>query len=136
MSRDEALERWMILQDRDLAGLRQQDRAAFERLKSARLETDRRFHEPSVASGGYARLLDARRDHNAWEALSSIACHVLVMAGLRDDQAPQDAQRNMFQRFRSAEYLEFPGGHGFGFASPEPMEILCKMWFHAEAVVS
>ncbi|MEM1363177.1 MAG: alpha/beta hydrolase [Pseudomonadota bacterium] len=134
MPRDEAIERWMILQNCTLAELKANDRNAFDRLKAARLETDRQFYDPSVASGGYARLLKARRDHDAWEALNTIACPVLVMAGLLDDQAPQLAQRNMAHRLRCAEFLEFPGGHGFGFASPEPMEILCKLWFQLHEV--
>ena len=131
MPRDEAIGEWMILQDRRMAAL---DPATFAEIKAARLETDRQFADPSVTSGGYARLLAARRGHDCWAKLGAIQCPTLVLAGTRDDQAPLEAQENMANHLPNACVLKFEGGHGFGFASPAPMEALCRSWFERQEV--
>ena len=129
MPRDEAVVRSMILQDREIDTLRHTDPDAFQKVKASRIEAQRVFHDPSVSSGGYGRLRDARRGHDAWDVLGSIACPVVVMAGRRDDQAPIRAQKRMADALPHARYLEFDGGHGFGFANPDAMKTLCELWF-------
>jgi 3-oxoadipate enol-lactonase len=129
MPRADPIEAWMVLQDSALLRLKYDDPERFAQLKAARLEADRAFADPSVHSGGYGRLLEARRGHDAWARLGEITVPVTVMAGARDGQAPPEAQRAMAERLPRARFLSYDGGHGFGFTSPEPVEMLCQTWF-------
>ena len=129
MSHDDAVEAWMLLQDRNMAGLKAQDPKSFAERKAARLKTDRQFADPSITSGGYARLLKARSGHDCWARLGDIRCPVFVMAGARDDQAPMEAQQNLAKGLPNATFKVFDGPHGFGFTHPGPMDTLRKAWF-------
>lgn len=68
--------------------------------------------EPGHAEGA-RRQLEARAGHDCWDRLSSIACPVLIAAGLYDGVARPEAQRNMAARIPGADLRFFEGGHLF-----------------------
>ncbi len=68
--------------------------------------------EPGHAEG--ARLqLEARAGHDCWDRLETIACPVMIAAGLYDGIAQADTQRRMAERIPGAQLRFFEGGHLF-----------------------
>ena len=55
----------------------------------------------------------ARRAHDAWEELVSIACPTLVASGTFDAIAPPENGRRLASRISGAEFREYDGGHPF-----------------------
>lgn len=62
---------------------------------------------------GLRLQMNARRHHDAWDALPSITCPVLVAAGATDGLAPPENSRRLAGRLVNSEYREFVGGHPF-----------------------
>jgi 3-oxoadipate enol-lactonase len=60
---------------------------------------------------GICRLLQARREHDAWERLNRIRCPVLICGGRYDGIALPAAQERMVSRIRGASLRMFEGGH-------------------------
>jgi len=85
----------------------------------ARLRTS----DPIRARGARLQLL-ARRDHDAWSALPSIACPVLVAAGSTDGLAPPANSLRLVESLARAEYREFAGGHPFMWQDPSAIPVM------------
>jgi 3-oxoadipate enol-lactonase len=62
---------------------------------------------------GTSRLLEARRQHDAWERLVQIRCPVLVCGGRHDGIALPSSQQHMVGRIPGATLRMFEGGHLF-----------------------
>ncbi|MEO0388354.1 MAG: alpha/beta fold hydrolase [Pseudomonadota bacterium] len=110
----------LALQDNRWAAVQDRDRAAYQAALTARQAFEAAF-QPSVASGGYAALLAARRLHDVSAALPTIMAPTLVCAGLRDRQAPPEAQRRMADLLPRGRFLAFEAGHGLLFSEPAVM---------------
>ena len=100
--------------------------AALQMAQRVRIEDAFRACPANVA--GYPRLLQARADHDAVSLLDLITCPTIVMAGRYDGQAPFAAVKRLSENLPNAEFWAFDGGHGFGFASPEPVARLITAW--------
>ena len=128
LPREEAAERALILQDSRAGTLRTEDPARFEAKLAARIQFETAFAARSVASGGYERLLAARRTHNIWEALPEVTVPTLVIAGMHDGQAAPEAQQKLAQALGNAVYWLRPGGHGLLFDEPDLTAEICDQW--------
>lgn len=116
---EEAAASALCLQDARFQALQRADPACFQQRLSERCCFERAFANPSVTSGGYRRLLEARRTHDCTTRLHEIAQHVLVIAGRHDQQAPVDHQKHLATTLPDATYREFEAGHGVLFGMPE-----------------
>jgi 3-oxoadipate enol-lactonase len=67
---------------------------------------------------GAALQLEARRHHDSWDRLVSIASPTLICAGRYDGIAPLENSQRMAQRIPGAELAIFEGGHQFLFQDP------------------
>ena len=67
---------------------------------------------------GLARVLEARRAHDAWDRLDRIACSVLICGGRHDGIALPSSQQSMANRISSAALRMFEGGHLFLWQDP------------------
>ena len=128
LPREVSAERALILQDSRADALRTENPARFRERLAARIEFETAFAARSVASGGYERLLAARRAHNIWEALPEITTPTLVVAGMYDGQAVPEAQQKMAQALGNAVYWLRPGGHGLLFDGPDLAAEICDTW--------
>jgi 3-oxoadipate enol-lactonase len=79
---------------------------------SKRLADDPFAGEPGYQTGT-SRLLEARRQHDAWERLDQIRCPVLICGGSYDGIALPSAQQRMADRIPGATLRMFEGGHLF-----------------------
>jgi 3-oxoadipate enol-lactonase len=70
------------------------------------------------AARGAALQLDARRLHDTFDRLATIACPTLVCGGLFDGIAPPANSERMAQAIPGAELALFEGGHGFLWQDP------------------
>ena len=121
----------LLLQD-SINEVRQiEEPQAFAALVEKRMAFEHAFAHPSVTSGGYSRLLAARRQHDVWQRLPDIDCPVLVVAGQRDRQAQPDIQKRLAGALPNGVYRDYPGGHGVAFNNPQVMADLCDAWFSA-----
>lgn len=77
-------------------------------MASARPFTD----EPGYEMGA-RRQLEARRDHDAWEALAEITHPTLICGGKYDGIALPETQEKMAARLPNATLKMFEGGHLF-----------------------
>ncbi|MEE2944243.1 MAG: alpha/beta hydrolase [Pseudomonadota bacterium] len=128
LPRKEAAERALCLQDVRAGDARMSDPDAYKQMLNARLEFEEAFADPSINSGGYAKLLDARRDHNIWGALPEIKTPTLVIAGIQDRQAPQRAQKAMAAALENGSFWLLNGGHGVLFESPAVSQAILTEW--------
>jgi 3-oxoadipate enol-lactonase len=71
------------------------------------------FAEETGHQSGISRLLEARRQHDAWERLARIGCPVLICGGRYDGIALPSSQERMMGRIPSATLCMFEGGHHF-----------------------
>lgn len=120
----------LLQQDSRNAVLLSESPADFAERLARRVEEDKQFLQTSGTSGGYKRLLEARRTHDVCGHLTDIRTPTLVMAGAFDLQAPVDAQRALAQRLPQGEFILQQGGHGFLFASDAPQQQLLD-WIEA-----
>ena len=70
------------------------------------------------AEPGYARQLEARRHHDAWDLLPRITAPTLVASGAFDGVAPPANGAAIASRVEGAEHRVFAGGHGFLWQDP------------------
>ena len=73
--------------------------------------------DPSAAIGA-RRQLEARRDHNTWVELASVAAPTLVIGGTYDMQAPPENLRRLAERIPGATLVFCDGGHLFMLQDP------------------
>lgn len=72
--------------------------------------------EPFAGEPGHqttSRLLEARRQHDAWKRLDQIGCPVLICGGRYDGIAPPSSQERMAGRIPGVALRMFEGGHLF-----------------------
>lgn len=118
----------LCVQDTRFAELMQADPAAAALRLSNRIALEAAFRACPANAAGYPRLLRARAGHDAAALLNKIICPTIVMAGRHDNQAPFEMVKWLADHLPRAEFWAFDGGHGFGFASPEPMAQLIAAW--------
>ncbi|MGR3513590.1 MAG: alpha/beta fold hydrolase [Paracoccaceae bacterium] len=118
LSKEDAASASLRLQDSRNETLARDTPSAFaERLKD-RLAFETQFATPSVVSGGYARLLEARRHHDC-TAVGKINTPSLVIAGRYDRQAAPDAQKALSDALPNSAFQLYDAGHGVLFAEAE-----------------
>jgi 3-oxoadipate enol-lactonase len=71
---------------------------------------------------GYQRQLEARRDHDTWDRLPSLAMPVFLAGGKYDRQAPPQNMEQLRDRIPGARLEFFEGGHGFTREDPRALE--------------
>lgn len=120
---DEAARSALCLQDTRRIAMQESDPEGFGRALQDRLAFEKAFRAPSVASGGYARLLAARRLHDCSDRLSMIERPTSVIAGRFDRQARPDAQRALAAALPNADFTLLDAGHGVLFTDPEAVRI-------------
>lgn len=124
LSLEDAASASLRLQDIRNEALARNDPEAFaERLKE-RLVFEKQFSAPSIESGGYSRLLEARRHHDCTATVPQMTAPMLVIAGRHDRQADPDAQQALSQAVPNAVFQEYDAGHGVLFTDPEAMHNL------------
>lgn len=119
LSREEAAIRALCLQDCRNVALRKNDPDRFAELLRSRLAFEDAFVDPSISSGGYGRLLEARREHDCAEAALGITAHTMLIAGIYDRQSNPDAQRVLANTLPNGRFLSFEAGHGVLFGLEE-----------------
>ncbi len=119
LSREDAARAALRLQDTRNIEFEAQDPAAFAQRLAARVDFERAFAAPSVLSGGYARLLEARRGHECTETVHQITAPTLVIAGRYDKQARPDCQHALANALSNGEFRQYHAGHGVLFGAPE-----------------
>jgi 3-oxoadipate enol-lactonase len=70
------------------------------------------------AARGAALQLEARRHHDTWDRLASIACPTLVCGGRYDGIAPPENSARLASQIPGTELALFDGGHGFLWQDP------------------
>ncbi|WP_299586730.1 alpha/beta hydrolase [uncultured Tateyamaria sp.] len=119
--RDAAIEA-LCLQDTRNIAQQTQDPDGFAQKLAARVQFEEAFAQPSIASGGYARLLDARRRHDCTGVLPYIETPTCVLAGRFDQQARPEAQQALADALPQGQFHLFDAGHGVLFAAPKATE--------------
>lgn len=122
LPRQEAAVQALCLQDSRNIALREDNPEAFASLLAQRVQFEAGFATPSIDSGGYARLLDARRDHDCTDMLAGISTPTCVLAGRFDRQARPEAQKALCDALPNATFHQFEAGHGVLFTCPEATE--------------
>lgn len=130
MPRAMAAKKSLLLQDTRNAELETKNPAAFSQRLAQRITLEESFADPSISSGGYAKLLTARAKHNAWDWLQEINTPTLVVSGEYDNQAPSSAQANMASRMANANFVSFSGGHGLLFSNPDVLTYILEEWLN------
>ncbi len=119
LSRRDAAVEALCLQDSRNRAMRTDAPDHFATVLAARVAFEEAFADPSIASGGYARLLDARRGHDCTALLSQITQPTCILAGRFDEQARPQAQRALADGLPDAQFHLFDAGHGVLFSTPE-----------------
>lgn len=99
-----------------------------------RIALETAFRACPANAAGYPRLLAARAGHDATALLDQITCPAIIMAGRHDGQAPLASVQWLAEHLPDAIMHEFDGGHGFGFATPEPMRCIIDQWSTASPI--
>lgn len=118
LTREDAARAALCLQDTRLAAVRDQSPEDFAAHLATRLAFEAAFADPSISSGGYARLLDARRGHDCAGILDQIKTATTVIAGRYNNQAPATHQSALAKGLPKASFHLFDAGHGVLFADP------------------
>jgi 3-oxoadipate enol-lactonase len=132
-------------EDRARQGLRASDRR-FAPLEAAcphkaeamvqkRMRSQTRFMHEENALQGLRSQLEARKHHNSFDRLGSIARPTLVLAGKDDLQAPIDAQQRMADSIPNARLEQVEGAHNFIFESDLAYQRITS-FFNPEATVN
>ena len=115
----EAARRALCLQDCRHVAMLERDPEGFARALEARLAFEQAFRASSVDSGGYARLLDARRGHDCSDRVQMIQHPTSIIAGRYDRQASPEAQEALAAVLPNADFTVLSAGHGVLFTDPE-----------------
>ncbi|MFK7853225.1 MAG: alpha/beta fold hydrolase [Granulosicoccus sp.] len=119
LSRKDAALQAMCLQDTRYATLRTADPEAFAIALHQRQDFELQFANPSLNSGGYARLLSARLGHDCTKQLKQIYTPTTVIAGSFDMQARPEAQKHLAVSMPNANFYQYDAGHGVLFTTLE-----------------
>ena len=125
---DQAARAALRVQDLRFAALEATDPPAAAFRQAQRTAFERAFRTCPANAAGFPRLLRARTGHDATALLGRISCPSVVMAGRDDGQAPLAAVTRLAEALPQARLWTFPGGHGFGFATPDPVGRLIAAW--------
>lgn len=122
MPREKAAEAALCLQDTRNQKLRESDPRTFADRLADRVTFETAFATPSITSGGYNRLLDARRQHDVTHCLNQVTAPVAIIAGVYDRQARPEAQHVLCNALPNAIFHGFEAGHGVLFAMTEAIQ--------------
>ncbi len=125
---DQAALQALSVQDLRFAAFQAADPQAAAARHAQRITQETLFRASPKNAAGYPRLLAARAGHDAVALLHRITCPTVIMAGRHDGQAPLAAVARLAGALPQAEFRIFDGGHGFGFATPEPVHHLITAW--------
>ncbi|MCJ7873445.1 hypothetical protein [Phaeobacter sp. J2-8] len=114
--------------DDRFAALRDSDPTEAQNRIDTRIVAEAAFLASGDNAKNHARLLAARADHNAWDALPDIPTPTLVFAGRYDQQAPLTGAENIANAMPDAALHIIEGGHSICFATPEPVATLLQHW--------
>ncbi len=123
LPRETAAAQAICLQDTRNQHLQREAPDVFSQKLAEREAFETAFANPSITSGGYARLLDARRDHNVTAYVANIATPTTIIAGAYDMQANPHSQRALADGLPNATFHCFEGGHGVLFTTPEAVTL-------------
>jgi 3-oxoadipate enol-lactonase len=115
----DAARRALCLQDTRHLAMQDTEPKRFARALGDRIEFETAFRKPSVANGGYGRLLEARRGHDCSNRLDKIPHPTSVIAGRFDMQARPEAQQALAEALPHGDFALLNAGHGVLFAHPE-----------------
>ena len=116
---DARVQRQIEMMDTRWDAARRQERAAEYQLMVDAMSGHLRMGEQSPeAARGAALQLEARRRHDTWDRLTTIACPTLVCGGRYDGIAPPENSARLASQIPSAELALFDGGHGFLWQDP------------------
>jgi len=113
------VQRQIEMMDTRWDAARRSERAAEYKLMVDAMSGHLRFGQqsPEVARGA-ALQLEARRHHDTWDRLATIACPTLVCGGRYDGIAPPQNSARLAAQIPGAELALFDGGHGFLWQDP------------------
>lgn len=123
LPRETAAAKAMCLQDTRLKNLQDTAPDTFARKLAERVAFEAAFADPSITSGGYARLLEARRDHDVTAHVADIKTPTTVIAGAHDMQADPRSQHALAADLPNAVFHQFDAGHGVLFAAQEAVTV-------------
>jgi 3-oxoadipate enol-lactonase len=113
------VQRQIEMMDNRWDAARRADRAAEYKMMVDAMSGHLRLGAQSPeAARGAALQLEARRHHDTWDRLPSIACPTLVCGGLFDGIAPAQNSERLASQIPGAELALFGGGHGFLWQDP------------------
>ena len=118
LPRHEAATEAMCLQDTRNRDLQSAAPTEFEAKLAERVAFEIAFADPSITNGGYARLLNARGDHDVTAQLKTITPHTTIISGAYDNQADPHSQRAIATSLPNAEFHMFEAGHDVLFTTP------------------
>lgn len=122
LPRLEAAQQAMCLQDTRMKTLQSKDPHAFAEALTQRHRFEQEFANPSIRSGGYARLLHARAKHDCSKVVKDISNSTEVIAGKFDRQANPASQEALANSLPNARFHLFDAGHGVLFQSPQAVQ--------------
>lgn len=129
LPRRDAARAALKLQDRAMVAMEQDQPEQFAKTLERRIDFETRFMDPSILSGGYKKLLQARAAHDVWDQIANLNLPIRVIAGTRDGQAPETAQRAMANRLPQSSFVSYDAGHGLCFACPLVIPDILKSWY-------
>jgi 3-oxoadipate enol-lactonase len=113
------VQRQIEMMDTRWDAARREERAAeYKMMVDAMSGHLRPGEQGSDAARGAALQLDARRQHDTWDRLATIACPTLVSGGRFDGIAPAQNSERLASQIPGAELALFDGGHGFLWQDP------------------
>jgi 3-oxoadipate enol-lactonase len=119
LSREDAAAQSLCLQDTRNELLKTSNAEAFAEALAQRQYFEHQFSDPSIVSGGYARLLTARSEHDCTALVHKLTNPTTVIAGKYDKQARPEAQEQLAKLIPSAQFHLFDAGHGVLFSEPK-----------------
>ncbi len=113
------VQRQIEMMDTRWDAARRSERAAEYKLMVDAMSGHLRLGQQSPeAARGAALQLEARRHHDTWDRLVTIACPTLVCGGRYDGIAPPQNSARLAAQIPGAELALFDGGHGFLWQDP------------------
>jgi 3-oxoadipate enol-lactonase len=97
-------------------------------LIDARMAQDAAFLANHSNRLNHDRLLAARADHDAWDALPIIDVPTLVFGGRYDQQSPPDRASTIASRLPNSTLRWIEGGHSICFGSEDTVEQILGAW--------
>lgn len=123
----------LTVQDSRFAALLQQKPDTAQALVAAYMQVDAAFWADAGNAQNFERLLAARAQHDVGSRLHQLSTPSVVMAGRHDGQAKPEHVNTLAQKLSNSVLWTFEGGHGFAFATPQPMQQLRAHWADSES---